>query len=58
MVRQRELKAPIVIGRDHLDSRIGRLAKRETEAMNDGSDAIADWPLLNGLVNAARELRG
>ena len=51
MVRRGELKAPIVIGRDHLDSGSVASPYRETEAMLDGSDAIADWPLLNGLVN-------
>ncbi|MCP4226630.1 MAG: urocanate hydratase [Actinomycetia bacterium] len=52
MVRRGELKAPIVIGRDHLDSGSVASPYRETEDMLDGSDAIADWPLLNGLVNA------
>jgi urocanate hydratase len=51
MVRSGELKAPIVIGRDHLDSGSVASPYRETEDMADGSDAIADWPLLNGLVN-------
>ena len=51
MVRRGELKAPIVIGRDHLDSGSVASPYRETEAMLDGSDAIADWPLLNALVN-------
>ena len=51
MVRSGELKAPVVIGRDHLDSGSVASPYRETEAMIDGSDAIADWPLLNGLVN-------
>ncbi len=51
MVRRGELSAPIVIGRDHLDSGSVASPYRETEAMADGSDAIADWPLLNGLVN-------
>jgi len=51
MVRTGELSAPIVIGRDHLDSGSVASPYRETEAMADGSDAIADWPLLNGLVN-------
>ena len=51
MVRSGELKAPIVIGRDHLDSGSVASPYRETEAMLDGSDAIADWPLLNALVN-------
>ncbi len=53
MVRSGELKAPIVIGRDHLDSGSVASPYRETEDMADGSDAIADWPLLNGLVNAS-----
>ncbi len=53
MVRNGELRAPIVIGRDHLDSGSVASPYRETEAMADGSDAIADWPLLNGLVNAS-----
>lgn len=52
LVRQGELKAPIVIGRDHLDCGSVASPNRETEAMKDGSDAIADWPLLNALVNA------
>ncbi|HEY8759532.1 MAG TPA: urocanate hydratase [Candidatus Dormibacteraeota bacterium] len=53
MVRRGELKAPIVIGRDHLDAGSVASPYRETEAMADGSDAIADWPLLNALVNTA-----
>jgi urocanate hydratase len=53
MVRRGELRAPIVIGRDHLDSGSVASPYRETEAMADGSDAIADWPLLNALVNTA-----
>ncbi len=53
MVRSRKLDAPIVIGRDHLDSGSVASPYRETEAMIDGSDAIADWPLLNALVNTA-----
>jgi urocanate hydratase len=53
MVRRGVLSAPIVIGRDHLDSGSVASPYRETEAMLDGSDAIADWPLLNGLVNAS-----
>jgi urocanate hydratase len=53
MVRDGELQAPIVIGRDHLDSGSVASPFRETEAMADGSDAIADWPLLNALVNTA-----
>ncbi|HSJ18616.1 MAG TPA: urocanate hydratase [Solirubrobacterales bacterium] len=53
MVRRGELKAPIVIGRDHLDAGSVASPYRETESMADGSDAIADWPLLNALVNTA-----
>jgi urocanate hydratase len=53
MVRSGELKAPIVIGRDHLDSGSVASPYRETEDMLDGSDAIADWPLLNALVNTS-----
>src|ERR687890_487340 len=53
MVARGELSAPIVIGRDHLDSGSVASPYRETEAMADGSDAIADWPLLNALVNTA-----
>ncbi len=53
MVRSGEISAPIVIGRDHLDSGSVASPYRETEAMADGSDAIADWPLLNALVNTA-----
>jgi urocanate hydratase len=53
MVRSGELSAPIVIGRDHLDSGSVASPYRETEAMADGSDAIADWPLLNALVNTS-----
>jgi len=53
MVASGELKAPIVIGRDHLDSGSVASPYRETESMLDGSDAIADWPLLNALVNTA-----
>ena len=53
MVASGELKAPIVIGRDHLDSGSVASPYRETEAMADGSDAIADWPLLNALLNTA-----
>lgn len=52
MVRNGELKAPIVIGRDHLDTGSVASPNRETEGMKDGSDAIADWPILNALVNA------
>ncbi len=53
MVRKGELKAPIVIGRDHLDSGSVASPNRETEAMRDGSDAVSDWPLLNALVATA-----
>jgi urocanate hydratase len=53
LVRKGELRAPIVIGRDHLDAGSVASPFRETEAMADGSDAIADWPLLNALVNTA-----
>src|SRR5229473_2845667 len=53
MVRRGELKAPIVIGRDHLDSGSVASPNRETEGMKDGSDAIADWPILNALINTA-----
>jgi urocanate hydratase len=53
MVRKRELQAPIVIGRDHLDAGSVASPNRETEGMKDGSDAIADWPILNALINTA-----
>ena len=53
MVRSGELKAPIVIGRDHLDSGSVASPNRETEAMRDGSDAVSDWPLLNALLSTA-----
>jgi len=53
MVRNGELKAPIVIGRDHLDAGSVASPNRETEAMRDGSDAVADWPLLNAMLNTA-----
>ncbi len=53
MVRDGELEAPIVIGRDHLDSGSVASPNRETEAMRDGSDAVSDWPLLNALLNCA-----
>jgi urocanate hydratase len=53
LVRSGEVKAPIVIGRDHLDSGSVASPYRETEAMRDGSDAIADWPILNALLNVA-----
>ncbi len=52
-MRSGELKAPIVIGRDHLDTGSVASPYRETEGMRDGSDAVADWPLLNALVNTA-----
>ncbi|MGG3477541.1 urocanate hydratase [Peribacillus frigoritolerans] len=52
MVASGELKAPIVIGRDHLDSGSVASPNRETEAMKDGSDVVADWPILNAMVNA------
>jgi len=53
MVKSGELKAPIVIGRDHLDAGSVASPNRETEAMKDGSDAVSDWPLLNALLNTA-----
>lgn len=53
MVRNGELKGPIVIGRDHLDSGSVASPNRETESMRDGSDAVSDWPLLNALLNTA-----
>jgi urocanate hydratase len=53
MVRNGELKAPVVIGRDHLDSGSVASPNRETEAMRDGSDAVSDWPLLNALLSTA-----
>ena len=53
MVKRGELKAPIVIGRDHLDSGSVASPNRETEGMRDGSDAVSDWPLLNALLNTA-----
>jgi urocanate hydratase len=53
IVASGELKAPVVIGRDHLDSGSVASPNRETEAMRDGSDAVADWPLLNALLNTA-----
>lgn len=53
MVRSGELKAPIVIGRDHLDSGSVASPNRETESMQDGSDAVSDWPLLNAMLNTA-----
>jgi urocanate hydratase len=53
MVRNGEVSAPIVIGRDHLDSGSVASPNRETEAMLDGSDAVSDWPLLNAMLNVA-----
>src|SRR6201999_829298 len=53
LVRSGKVSAPIVIGRDHLDSGSVASPERETEGMRDGSDAIADWPILNALVNAS-----
>jgi urocanate hydratase len=53
LVRSGEVRAPVVIGRDHLDAGSVASPFRETEAMQDGSDAIADWPILNALVNTA-----
>src|ERR1700690_2451455 len=53
LVRSGEIRAPIVIGRDHLDAGSVASPYRETEGMLDGSDAVADWPLLNALVNTA-----
>jgi urocanate hydratase len=53
LVRRGELKGPIVIGRDHLDAGSVASPHRETEAMRDGSDAVADWPILNALINTA-----
>ncbi len=53
MVRNGELKAPVVIGRDHLDSGSVASPNRETESMKDGSDAVSDWPLLNAMLNVA-----
>jgi urocanate hydratase len=52
-VRNGEVSAPIVIGRDHLDSGSVSSPNRETEAMMDGSDAVSDWPLLNAMLNVA-----
>jgi urocanate hydratase len=52
LVRSGRVKAPIVIGRDHLDAGSVASPNRETEGMRDGSDAIADWPILNALLNA------
>jgi urocanate hydratase len=53
LVREGKVKAPVVIGRDHLDTGSVASPNRETEAMKDGSDAIADWPILNALINTA-----
>jgi urocanate hydratase len=53
MVRSGELRGPIVIGRDHLDAGSVASPERETEGMRDGSDAVADWPILNALLNTA-----
>jgi urocanate hydratase len=53
LVRRGRVKAPLVIGRDHLDAGSVASPNRETEAMRDGSDAVADWPILNALINAA-----
>ena len=53
MVRKGELKAPIVIGRDHLDTGSVASPNRETESMKDGTDAVSDWPLLNAMLNTA-----
>ena len=53
MVKSGELKAPIVIGRDHLDSGSVASPNRETESMKDGSDAVSDWPLLNAMLATA-----
>lgn len=58
MVRSGEVSAPIVIGRDHLDSGSVASPNRETEAMCDGSDAVSDWPLLNALLNTASGATG
>jgi urocanate hydratase len=53
LVASGEVSAPIVIGRDHLDAGSVASPQRETESMRDGSDAVADWPILNALVNTA-----
>lgn len=53
MTAKGEVKAPIIIGRDHLESGSVASPNRETESMRDGSDAVSDWPLLNGLLNCA-----
>jgi urocanate hydratase len=51
LVREKKVKAPIIIGRDHLDCGSVASPNRETEAMKDGSDAVSDWPLLNAMIN-------
>jgi urocanate hydratase len=53
LVKKKEIKAPVVIGRDHLDTGSVASPNRETEGMKDGSDAISDWPILNGMLNVA-----
>jgi urocanate hydratase len=53
LVKEGKVKAPIVIGRDHLDTGSVASPNRETEAMKDGSDAVGDWPILNALINTA-----
>ena len=58
LVREGKVKAPLVIGRDHLDAGSVASPNRETEAMKDGSDAIADWPLLNAMLSTAGGARG
>lgn len=58
LVREGKVKAPIVIGRDHLDTGSVASPNRETEGMLDGSDAVADWPILNALMNTAGEPAG
>lgn len=58
LVKEGKVKAPIVIGRDHLDTGSVASPNRETEAMKDGSDAIADWPILNALINTAEVQAG
>jgi hypothetical protein len=58
LVKKGTIKAPIVIGRDHLDCGSVASPFRETESMKDGSDAVADWPLLNALVNTAQARHG
>ena len=58
LVRSGRVKAPIVIGRDHLDAGSVASPNRETEGMRDGSDAVADWPILNALLNAVSGATG